>query len=173
LAGCRLIQEFLDNTDDKEAGGVAADDRTFLVNPERAAVRKGAQKQFAAFWYDSKTNTLEAATEVTWSIGGQGKHEGTAITANGLLMVASEESSQTLTVQARCADNEPGTAKVTVSDTDEQIPHENGIRMVPGLITLQKGVSEYPFAAYTVSNNEPAAGRSTRPLPALSRRGRR
>jgi hypothetical protein len=61
FSGCNLIQDLLEKAGG--GSGIAADDRIPLVNPERAAVRKGAQKQFAAFWYDSKTNTLEAATK--------------------------------------------------------------------------------------------------------------
>jgi hypothetical protein len=57
----------------------------------------------------------------------------------------------------------PGDLTITVDFTqdypDEKTPLEEGIRVNPGRITLQKGVSAYQFAAYTVDDGE-TAGRA-------------
>lgn len=81
------------------------------VSPDSASVQKGATQQFTA----SVSMLPGASEEVTWSVAGSSA-EGTAIDASGLLTVAADETSTTLTVTATSVFDatKAGTATVAV-----------------------------------------------------------
>jgi arylsulfatase len=82
------------------------------VSPSAASVQKGGAQQFAA----AVSVVAGASEEVTWSVAG-GNAEGTAISDSGLLTVAADETSGSLTVTATSAFDpaKTGAAAVTVS----------------------------------------------------------
>ena len=108
------------------------------VTPKTVSVKQGAEQTFTA----TVTGENNPSTEVIWSVSG-GSSAATKITAEGKLMVGSDETAQTLTVTATSkADSaKSGTATVTVvkNGGDTVIPVKR-IRLNKTKVTL--GVKE-------------------------------
>jgi hypothetical protein len=94
------------------------------VSPDTASVTKGETKAFAA----TVSGTNSPAQTVTWSVSGHGA--GTAISADGILSVAANETASTLTVKATSTVDATKSGTATVSVSDVQAP--DGISITVG-----------------------------------------
>jgi fibronectin type 3 domain-containing protein len=110
FTSCLLID---DPEDESGNGGI-----TVTVSPSSVTLAKGTTQKFEA------TVTGSYSSSVTWSVEGSSSST-TTIDRDGLLAVAANESSRTLTVKAIWSsyggDTANGTAAVTVA-TDAEIP---------------------------------------------------
>jgi hypothetical protein len=115
------------------------------VSPSTATVAKGGTQTFTA----AVTGANSPAQTVSWSIVESGKAEGTAITPQGKLTVASGETLTSLTVKATSdADNtKSGTAAVTVSAAQElpapELPDSQGTNALSGKTYFDSGVTYF------------------------------
>jgi fibronectin type 3 domain-containing protein len=104
--------------DDDTGNGSGGSSVTVTVSPSSVTLAKGTAQQFEA------AVTGSYSTSVTWSVEGNSS-PGTSIDRNGLLTVAANENSRTLTVKATWSsysgDTASGTAAVTVA-TEAEIP---------------------------------------------------
>jgi fibronectin type 3 domain-containing protein len=111
LTGC-LIDDIGDGSDNGNSSV------TVTVSPSSITLAKGTTQKFTA------TVTGSYSSSVTWSVEGNSSPT-TTIDRDGLLTVAANESSRTLTVKATWSyygdDTTSGTATVTVA-TDAEIP---------------------------------------------------
>jgi hypothetical protein len=113
-----------------------------------AVVKKGGEQTFTA----AVTGANSPAQTVSWSIVESGKAEGTGITPQGKLTVASGEMLTSLTVKATSdADNTmSGTAAVTVSAAQElpapELPDSQGTNALSGK-TYFEGRTKIEFSA--------------------------
>jgi hypothetical protein len=101
-----------------DGGGSVNDSVTVTVSPASVTLARGTTQKFEA------EVTGSYSSSVTWSVEGNSS-PGTAIARDGLLAVADNENSRTLTVKATWSsydgDTASGTAVVTVA-TDAEIP---------------------------------------------------
>ena len=102
------------------------------VSPSSASVARGGTQNFIAV----VLGTNNPPQTVTWTIGEAGRHAQTTISANGVLMVADDESLTTLTVHATSTvdDTIYGEASVAVL-----IPTVTGVRVNPSSASVARG----------------------------------
>jgi hypothetical protein len=125
-------------------------DKGILVTPEFAAVPLGGNKSFDAFLYDGET--IEQRADVYWRVN-LPHHAGTKI-IDGVLTISQDETEETLTVVAvsTTGDGKYGAALITIGE--EKIPHDEGLRVSPGIITVKKGTSGHEFTAFDTDDNK-------------------
>ncbi|MDR2444704.1 MAG: Ig-like domain-containing protein, partial [Spirochaetaceae bacterium] len=123
------------------------------IEPAAANVAPGTSRVFGA--YDSIN---ESSAAVTWQVTGGGS--GTSVNGGGKLEVALEEKAAYLTLRAEMSGGRYGTAAVKVTHESEApvnlpVPVNNGITVIPGIITLAKGGQGTSFTALD-GNGSPA-----------------
>ncbi|MDR3295521.1 MAG: Ig-like domain-containing protein, partial [Clostridiales Family XIII bacterium] len=132
------------------------------IDPNAANVAKGAQKQFAA----QVSGTGNYDSGVTWSLE-DASSAGTAVSQNGLLTVAADETSETFTVTAvskvnpsakgtalvRVTSSFPGTVTgITVSPGPAQVNHSSQLLFTAAV----SGTGEYDRdVTWSAYNNAP------------------
>jgi uncharacterized repeat protein (TIGR02543 family) len=100
------------------------------VSPSTVSIDKGDSQTFTATLTGSKLE--EADQTVTWTVTG-GTKAGTAISEDGELTIAADETAETLTVTATSVldDSKSGTASVTVTEKPEETAYFGTWRSVP------------------------------------------
>ncbi|MDR1667154.1 MAG: cadherin-like beta sandwich domain-containing protein [Bacteroidales bacterium] len=114
------------------------------VTPATVNLQKGDTRQFSA----TVTAAGDAAQTVSWSVSGK-QSAGTAISASGLLVVASNETASTLTVRATSTfDNTKyGEATVAIPSTPEVL----NVAVTPHPVSVQKGTTQQFIPNVTVT----------------------
>ena len=125
---------------------------SIVVSPGTATVRQGNEQQFTA----AVETQGGAPTDVTWSVSGN-MLPATDINSSGLLIVASGETAETLTVMATSVfdGTKTGIATVTVSDAPV-MPAVVSVVVSPGTATVRQGNGQQFTAAVETQGGAPA-----------------
>jgi hypothetical protein len=124
------------------------------IDPKTATVEKGQTKQFTA---DVQAEG-GAATTVIWSVSSNNSSN-TKISADGLLIVSADETSNTIKVSVMSTENhmKSDAADVTVPGAVVITPRVKSVTVDPGTVTVEKGKTQQFTANVEVENGASTA----------------
>lgn len=118
------------------------------VTPKDKAMAAGGSQQFTA----TVAGTNGAPDTVDWTIDGNNSYS-TAVTRNGLLKIAADETSKKITVRATAAFDNTKSAKVVV--TVGAVPQVTSVSVTPKTASVQAGKTKQFNAQANVQNGAP------------------
>lgn len=118
------------------------------VTPKDKAMAAGEKQQFSA----AVIGTNGAPETVDWTIDGNNSYS-TAISRNGVLKIAADETSKKITVRATATFDNTKSAKVVV--TVGAVPRVTSVSVTPKTVSVQAGKTKQFKAQANVQNGAP------------------